>query len=108
MGLDGLLQPAPISDAPGGRPLTSMSARRPPRPIAPKSAFPARRSAQRRRSKGRSAREEIVRRLDRTIRAASRARSPALPARPGHGFLQRIRSEPSSVGMVSAAATLPD
>ncbi len=76
MGLDGLLQPAPISDAPGGSAVdidvgpAAASADRHPSRVLPGRGD--RRSAGG--LKGRSAREEIVRRLDRTIRAAQLAR----------------------------------
>ena len=74
MGLDGLLQPAPISDASAGSAVdTDVSAAA--SPIGTQVGFPGRadqRSADG--LKGRSAREKIVRRLDRTIRAAQLAR----------------------------------
>jgi hypothetical protein len=75
MGLDGLLQPAPISDAPAGSAVgtdigAAASADRHPR----RGFAPARQSAQRWRFLERSAHEEIVRRLDRTIRATQLAR----------------------------------
>jgi hypothetical protein len=79
MGLDGPLQPArhrrQNSRAPA-RSAVDIDVSAAPRPIGTHiGGFArARQSAQRGRSKGRSAHEEIVRRLDRTIRATQLAR----------------------------------
>ena len=75
MVLDGLQRKAPISGAPGGVGRRRRCQRGPPRPIGTQVGIPpGRQSGAAPAGLGRSAQEEIVRRLDRTIRAAQLAR----------------------------------